>query len=227
MRLVWILMSLQLMLLATALSARQCVTPTASPTPTEDPDDPTDDPWDPTDDSSEDPSDSTDEPWNTTSTRGPTEKPSDPIETTTESQSDPTGKHTDEPSTGETSDPTDSTGQPTEDPTGDSSFATEEPTKEPSDQTSGDPLGTTTEGLWSSTVGSESTETSDPSATTQIIPSIDANASCRAHEGVQFLPHPYDCHWYIHCDGDIGFIKDCPSDLYWNSVNQTCDTTCA
>lgn len=40
-----------------------------------------------------------------------------------------------------------------------------------------------------------------------------------------YLPHPFDCHKFIQCNG-WSFIQTCPDNLFWNAKLNTCDRVC-
>lgn len=38
-----------------------------------------------------------------------------------------------------------------------------------------------------------------------------------------FLAHPTDCHWFFECSNAVAYCKQCPGDLCWNTMLDTCD----
>jgi len=48
---------------------------------------------------------------------------------------------------------------------------------------------------------------------------------CPFPDGVNatFFPHPNDCHWFFHCRDGVADCYECPADLHWNVVLDTCD----
>jgi len=41
--------------------------------------------------------------------------------------------------------------------------------------------------------------------------------------GTAFFPHPGDCSWFFHCVDGVAYCKQCPADLHWNKMLDTCD----
>jgi hypothetical protein len=40
--------------------------------------------------------------------------------------------------------------------------------------------------------------------------------------GAEFYPCPWDCTKFFHCDGTIAYLKDCPSNLEWDTKTNRC-----
>lgn len=54
---------------------------------------------------------------------------------------------------------------------------------------------------------------------------VDCVQMCDGSLNLQYLPHPYDCHKFIQCNG-WSFIHTCPDNLFWNAKLNTCDRIC-
>lgn len=60
-------------------------------------------------------------------------------------------------------------------------------------------------------------------ANCEIDPDIDITITCPS-QGIHFLPHPRDCHYYFICvHGEESSIQSCAPNTYWDAVNNRCD----
>ncbi|KAH8411087.1 hypothetical protein KR222_002347 [Zaprionus bogoriensis] len=195
----WLLIYFKLLLLVTVLNARRCVKPNSTTMPPKTP--------------------STGKP-----TYGSTTEP--PSKPTTASTPEQSSSST-EISTTEL--PLSKTSESTLGPiTSTTKFATETPPgaaneKPSTDLTPHDSTTLTPADASDTSQGEAATETT---ATTMEAP-VDANNMCKNHPGVEYLPHPYNCHQYIQCDGAFGNVKVCSANLFWNSKTNNCGITCA
>ncbi|KAL7732965.1 hypothetical protein ACLKA6_002777 [Drosophila palustris] len=62
-----------------------------------------------------------------------------------------------------------------------------------------------------------------PNYTPNYLP-IDPELICKNSVGMQYVQYPGDCHKFIYCP--TATVLYCPGDLYWNSIKQSCDTSC-